>query len=275
MQADPREGCGSTPTCARPLPEHPVVQHRRRQRRHRLRDPRTGAREAALEVRQGAARRAPTSSACVDADVTLKLDKPELRVEIDRARAADLGIRTADIAAALRLMVGGDEEVTRFRDRAANEDYDVQLRLDEQYRGDIATIERLYVPRSQRRPRAPRQRRHVVSEQSPSRVDRLDRQRQISLRGGIADGLRAGRSHRGAARRRRPELGMPPAYTVERGRPRPRARAHVRRVRMGVPALGHLHVHGARLAVREPGAPARSSCCRCRCRCRSRCSRSG
>src|SRR4029453_10438444 len=28
----------------------------------------------------------------VDADITLKLDKPELRVEIDRERAADLGV---------------------------------------------------------------------------------------------------------------------------------------------------------------------------------------
>ena len=34
----------------------------------------------------------------LDADVTLKLDKPELRVEIDRARAADLGVDSTDIA---------------------------------------------------------------------------------------------------------------------------------------------------------------------------------
>ncbi|MGH2618404.1 MAG: efflux RND transporter permease subunit, partial [Thermomicrobiales bacterium] len=34
----------------------------------------------------------------IDADTTLKLDKPELRVAIDRARAADLGVATEDIA---------------------------------------------------------------------------------------------------------------------------------------------------------------------------------
>ena len=45
----------------------------------------------------------------VDADTTLKLDKPELRVEIDRDRAADLGVDAQDIASALRLMVGGDQ----------------------------------------------------------------------------------------------------------------------------------------------------------------------
>ena len=33
-------------------------------------------------------------------------------------------------------MVGGDDEVSRFRDPAVNEDYDVQLRLDEGDRND-------------------------------------------------------------------------------------------------------------------------------------------
>jgi HAE1 family hydrophobic/amphiphilic exporter-1 len=149
----------------------------------------------------------------VGADVTLKLNRPELRAEIDRARAADLGIRTADIAAALRLMVGGDEEVTRFRDRSANEDYDVQLRLDEQYRGDVATIERLYVPRSTGDLVRLDSVVNVVSDQSPSRVDRLDRQRQISLRGGIAEGY-ALADRLEALRTASAGLGMPPGYTT-------------------------------------------------------------
>ena len=67
----------------------------------------------------------------VDADTTLKLNKPELQVQIDRERAADLGVNTDDIATALRVMVGGDDEVTRFRDSSVNDDYDVQLRLTE------------------------------------------------------------------------------------------------------------------------------------------------
>src|SRR4051812_1058032 len=76
----------------------------------------------------------------VDADTTLKLNKPELRAKIDRARAADLGVSTQDVAAALRLMVGGDQEVTRFRDAQVGEDYDVQLRLSERDRSDPDTI---------------------------------------------------------------------------------------------------------------------------------------
>jgi HAE1 family hydrophobic/amphiphilic exporter-1 len=52
----------------------------------------------------------------IDADTTLKLTNPELRVIIDRQRAADLSVNTEDIATALRLMVGGDTEVSRFID---------------------------------------------------------------------------------------------------------------------------------------------------------------
>jgi HAE1 family hydrophobic/amphiphilic exporter-1 len=40
-----------------------------------------------------------------DPDTTLRLDRPELRVRIDRARAADLGVDTEQIATALRLGV--------------------------------------------------------------------------------------------------------------------------------------------------------------------------
>src|ERR1041384_2871136 len=84
----------------------------------------------------------------VDADTTLKLNKPELRVRIDRDRAADLGVNTSDIATSLRLMVGGEEQASRFRDESINEDYDVQLRLSEGDRNDVNTIQRLYVPSS-------------------------------------------------------------------------------------------------------------------------------
>ena len=145
-----------------------------------------------------------------DIDVSLKLDRPELRAEIDRARAADLGIRTADIAASLRLMVGGDEEVTRFRDRAANQDYDVQLRLDERDRGDIAKIERLYVPRSNGELVRLDSVVNLVSDESPSRVDRLDRQRQISAaRRHRRRGMRSPIASRRCARPR-PSWACPP-----------------------------------------------------------------
>ena len=149
----------------------------------------------------------------LDADVTLKIDKPELRVLIDRDRAADLGVDTADIGAALRLMVGGDQEVSSFRDPAVNEEYDVELRLDRQDREDPAVIQRLYVPRSNGDLVRLDSLVTIATGTGPSRVDRMDRQRQLSLRASIAPGY--GLADRiEAVRAAAADLGMPPAYTV-------------------------------------------------------------
>jgi HAE1 family hydrophobic/amphiphilic exporter-1 len=82
----------------------------------------------------------------LDAQVSIQLNRPELRLEVDRQRAADLNADVQSIASAMRLMVGGDERVSRFHDSAVNEDYDVQLRLAEGSRNDPDTISRLYVP---------------------------------------------------------------------------------------------------------------------------------
>jgi HAE1 family hydrophobic/amphiphilic exporter-1 len=125
----------------------------------------------------------------LDADTTLKLDRPELRVEIDRDRAANLGVDTEDIATALRIMVGGDTQVTRFRDESMNEDYDVGMRLKEGDRNSPASLTGLFVPRQGgglvRLDNVVK----FVPGVGPSRIDRLDRQRQISLRAAVAPGF--------------------------------------------------------------------------------------
>src|SRR5881396_854541 len=91
--------------------------------------------------------RARALGGVVDVDTTLQLDKPELRVVIDRARAADLRVDTEQIATALRLMVGGDDQVSRFHDNDVNDDYDVTVRLIDAHRSDLSVISRLYVSR--------------------------------------------------------------------------------------------------------------------------------
>jgi len=142
----------------------------------------------------------------VDVDSTLRLDKPELRVAIDRQRAGDLRVDTQQIASALRLMVGGDDQVSRFHDPVVNDDYDVQIRLMPEFRGNLSTISRLYVSRDTTSTNAatgaPAQvnlapggglvRLDNVVKIEPaataSRIDRTDRQRETRLRAGIAPG---------------------------------------------------------------------------------------
>jgi len=149
----------------------------------------------------------------VDADTTLKLNKPELRVVIDRDRAADLGVDTSDIATSLRLMVGGEEEASRFRDESINEDYDVQLRLTEADRRDVGTISRLYVPSSRGGLVRLDNLVKIRRDTSPSRIDRLDRERQVSVRASVAQGYALAdriEALRGAVR----EMNLPTAYTT-------------------------------------------------------------
>jgi len=124
----------------------------------------------------------------IDADTTLKLDKPELRAVVDRERAADMGVAVSDVSSALRLMVGGEERVTRYRDRSLDEDYDVELRLERTDRSTAEGVEELWVPSAD----GDLVRLDEVARLEPSiaasRIDRMDRQRQVSLRAQIAPG---------------------------------------------------------------------------------------
>src|SRR5436190_10334022 len=149
----------------------------------------------------------------LDAQVSVQLNRPELRLQIDRQRAADLNADVQTIASAMRLMVGGDERVSRFHDAEVNEDYDVELRLADGFRNDPKTISRLYVPaKDGRLVRLD----NVVSmqpTQSVSQINRLDRQRQVTLHASVAPGY--GLADRNqvlvdAAR----ELNMPAGYTT-------------------------------------------------------------
>jgi hydrophobe/amphiphile efflux-1 (HAE1) family protein len=167
----------------------------------------------------------------VDADTTLKLDRPELRVEIDRERAADLRVETEQIATALRLMVGGDDEVSKFRDPLMNEDYDVTIRLAEGHRSRAETISRLYVPRSSATAvvatgAAPQvglapggglvrldSLVKIVPSRTPSRIDRSDRQREVRLRAMVAPGF--GQADRiDALRREVTAMNLPAGYST-------------------------------------------------------------
>src|SRR5437899_5169912 len=110
-------------------------------------------------------------------------------------------------------MVGGDDQVTRFYDPSVNLDYDVQLRLSERDRGDQATISRLYVPSSRvglvRLDNVVK----IKEDISPSRIDRLDRQRMVAMRGNVAPGY-ALADRIDALRKATAAMNLPAAYST-------------------------------------------------------------
>ncbi|MBD3257533.1 hypothetical protein GF377_03795, partial [candidate division GN15 bacterium] len=80
----------------------------------------------------------------VDVDNNLEEGKPELQVDIDRRIADDLGLNIYSISQTVRSMIEG-EVVTQYRDVLADEDYDVRIRLSEEFRQSDEAVSRLLV----------------------------------------------------------------------------------------------------------------------------------
>lgn len=146
-----------------------------------------------------------------DADTSLVYGKPELRVEIDRQRAADLGVRVNDIATALNTMVAG-QVVSTFP--SAGEQYDVRLRASKEYRTSVEGLSQLTVASTTRQGWVPLdQVVRIRSGTAPSSINRLNRQRQVTLSANVLPGgdqAAVIRSLQGIAK----DLNMDPGYST-------------------------------------------------------------
>ena len=78
----------------------------------------------------------------VSPDVDLRLNKPELRIEVERDKAADLGVSVEVVAKAIETLLGG-RNVTRYKRDA--EQYDVIVQTQATGRTTPDDIERIYV----------------------------------------------------------------------------------------------------------------------------------
>lgn len=121
-----------------------------------------------------------------DLDSSYEAGKPELRVIVNRDKAADLNVNVSSIANAMRVLVGGDDQVTTYRE--GDDRYDVQLRVDKQFRNSPQALERLYVP-SVTLGNVPMS--NVASLQpatGPTQIERYNRQRQILFTANLVKG---------------------------------------------------------------------------------------
>jgi HAE1 family hydrophobic/amphiphilic exporter-1 len=114
----------------------------------------------------------------VDVDTAQAQRSPELQVSVDRQRAADLGVRMADVAATLRVLVGG-EKVGFYRE--AGEQYDVRLRLAEPFRRDGSALADVTVPGAAGQLVRLGNLARLVSGMSPAQIDRYAQERQITV----------------------------------------------------------------------------------------------
>lgn len=117
-----------------------------------------------------------------DIDLNLDLAKPEYRVVIDRAKANNLGVKVSNIASALRTMVGGTDDITKYKE--GDELYEVRVRVDEQYRNTKETISALQIPASINGKDSIVRLDNVATIEEgvgPSQINRFQRQREITI----------------------------------------------------------------------------------------------
>ena len=120
-----------------------------------------------------------------DVNSSLVVGKPELGVNIDRKRAADLGVSVADIANALRILVGG-EKVTDYYENG--EQYEVHLRADLPFRNDKSVISQMTVPSSTLGSVSLDQVVAFGSGTGPAQITRQDRRRNVLLQCNVLPG---------------------------------------------------------------------------------------
>jgi HAE1 family hydrophobic/amphiphilic exporter-1 len=132
------------------------------------------------------AAKARAEKGVVDVDTSLNVGKPELSVHVDRLKAADLGVEVADAAEALRLLVGGDQ-VTTYNE--AGEQYEVHVRALAAGRGSAVGIGQLTVPSSRLGSVPLENIADIKAGTAPSNVDRLNRQRQVTIFAGLLPGV--------------------------------------------------------------------------------------
>ncbi len=122
----------------------------------------------------------------VDVDSSLVLGKPEFQVEIDRAKASELGVSTADLARVLRLLVAGDR-VSYYNE--GGEQYEIRLRALPELRNQLENLSLITVP-STRFGSIPIT--DVVKfkkASGPADIRRLNRQRAVTLYADVVPGM--------------------------------------------------------------------------------------
>ncbi|MDB5928589.1 MAG: acriflavin resistance protein, partial [Polaromonas sp.] len=119
----------------------------------------------------------------VSPDVDLRLNKPELRISVERDRAADLGVSVEVVAKAIETLLGG-RNVTRYKRDA--EQYDVIVQTQASGRSTPDDIDRIYV-RGRNDAMIPLSALVTVKESvSPRELNHFGQRRSVSITASLA-----------------------------------------------------------------------------------------
>ena len=145
----------------------------------------------------------------------MRLDRTDLELGLDEAKAAALGVPAGAGRRIARMALSG-EPVARYRD-ADGDDYAVNVRLPMAGRNELAALEDIYLPTTTGSavPLG------VVAEpeltSSPARIDRIDRLRTVTVTAYVSTGYLTSAVTEDVVARLERELNLPPGYTLSLG----------------------------------------------------------
>ena len=143
-------------------------------------------------------------------DTDLKLNKPELSVEVDRDKAADLGVQVENIGRTLETMLGG-RQVTRYKQEG--EQYDVIVQVAPQERDNPRDISNINV-RGRGDAMIPLSNLLKVTEQvSPRELNHFGQRRAVTITANLAPGYTMGEALTYLENLARESL--PPGYAID------------------------------------------------------------
>jgi HAE1 family hydrophobic/amphiphilic exporter-1 len=150
------------------------------------------------------------SSDLVDVDRSYLPGRPELRLDIDRKRAADLGVRVQDVSQTVNALVAG-QEVTTYN--AASDQYRVVLKAQDSFRRTPESLASATVRTGSGELVQLRNLVNFDEGSGPASIDRLNRQRQITVTANPAPGV-AQADGQAALEAAFEQLDMAPGYNL-------------------------------------------------------------
>ncbi len=112
---------------------------------------------------------------------TLSLERSEIVIRPDAARAAELGVSTQTIADTVRVATSGDFDAALAKLNLDERQIDIRVQMPDSARADLATIANLRVPAQGGAAVPLASLASVTVESGPSQIDRFDRRRNVTI----------------------------------------------------------------------------------------------
>ena len=145
----------------------------------------------------------------------LRVERTDIALQVDEARAAALGVPAGALRSAAQLALAGISPAT-LRD-GDDDSYPVTVRLARAARNDVSALAHIYVPTASgaQVPLSALAQMSPVS--GPAEIDRYQRQRQVTVSAWVAEGTLVSRATQAALDAITAAVPLPPGYSIKVG----------------------------------------------------------